>query len=177
MLFQSSALLDSMSVFENVALPLREHRDFDEAQIVDAVHRRLEAVGLSDVDELLPASLSGGMLKRVALARSIVNDPDILLCDEPFSGLDPLNVSRIEALLTRLNREFCLTIIVSSHHVASSLRMGHQLVLLRDGGAVAGTPLDLVRAGDERLDAFLGPEGVELARRGSNPADGTVEAG
>ena len=96
MLFQGGALLDSMSVFENVALPLREHTQLSEADIGAEVERRLQAVGLPDTGHLLPGKLSGGMNRRAALARAIVTDPEIVLCDEPFSGLDPVNVRRIE---------------------------------------------------------------------------------
>ncbi len=159
MLFQNGALLDSMSVFENVALPLREHSGFDEVRIREAVDERLHAVGLPDVGPLLPGQLSGGMLRRAALARAVVEDPEILLCDEPFSGLDPPNVERIEALLVRLNRERGLTVIVTSHHMASSLRMSDQIVLLRDGGAVCGHPRELAESEDDRIVEFLGADG------------------
>ena len=93
MMFQGGALLDSLTVFDNLAFPLREHTDLGEAAIADAVHERLEAVGLHNVDDLLPGQLSGGMVKRVALARAIIRSPAILLCDEPFSGLDPISVA------------------------------------------------------------------------------------
>ena len=96
MLFQGGALLDSMTVFDNVALPLREHTELSEADIAAEVSRRLEAVGLRDTEDLYPRQLSGGMNRRAALARAIVTDPEIVLCDEPFSGLDPINVRRIE---------------------------------------------------------------------------------
>ncbi len=168
MLFQNGALLDSITVFENVALPLREHTGLSEDEIAGAVHRRLSAVGLEDVDELLPRELSGGMLRRVALARAIIMDPDILLCDEPFSGLDPPNVARIEALLTRLNRDLGLTVLVSSHHMASASRMGHQLVLLIDGGAVCGTPSELAASSDPRIIAFFRADATDL---GAPPAE------
>jgi phospholipid/cholesterol/gamma-HCH transport system ATP-binding protein len=158
MLFQNGALLDSMSVFDNVALPLRERTGLEEDRIREEVHRRLEAVGLEDVDELLPGELSGGMLKRVALARAIVLDPEILLCDEPFSGLDPLNVLRIEALLMRLAQQLGLTVIVTSHHVATSRRMGSQVTLLFPDGAVSGSPAELDALGDARVAAFLGED-------------------
>jgi len=158
MLFQNGALLDSMTVFENVALPLREHTDLRESAIREAVVSRLADVGLPDVADLLPRQLSGGMLRRAALARAIIEDPEILLCDEPFSGLDPPNVERIEALLVRLNRERGLTVIVTSHHMASSLRMGDQIVLLRDGGAVCGRPQELARSSDDRISEFLGAD-------------------
>ncbi len=162
MLFQNGALLDSVSVFDNVALPLREHTQSPEPEIAAAVHRRLTAVGLEDVDDLLPRELSGGMLRRVALARAIIMDPEILLCDEPFSGLDPPNVARIEALLTRLNRELGLTLIVSSHHMASASRMGNQLVLLIDGGAVCGSPSELAASSDPRIVAFFRADATDL---------------
>lgn len=159
MLFQAGALLDSMTVFDNVALPLREHSDLSETEIRGAVEERLRDVGLPDVGALLPRQLSGGMLRRAALARAIVEDPEIVLCDEPFSGLDPPNVERIEALLRRLNRERGLTIIVTSHHMASSLRMSDQIVLLRDGRAISGRPRDLASSDDDRIAEFLGADG------------------
>jgi phospholipid/cholesterol/gamma-HCH transport system ATP-binding protein len=159
MLFQNGALLDSMTIFENVALPLREHAKLKEDALREAVHGRLSAVGLEGVDDLLPGELSGGMLRRAALARAIIEDPEILLCDEPFSGLDPPNVERIEALLTRLNRELGLTVIVTSHHMASSLRMGDELILLRDGAAISGAPRELAASGDHEVREFLGADG------------------
>ena len=167
MLFQNGALLDSMSIFENVALPLREHARLSEAETADRVHDRLGAVGLSDVDELLPGELSGGMLRRAALARAIVMEPEILLCDEPFSGLDPPNVSRIEALLTHLNRDHGLTLIVTSHHMATSLRMAHRIMLLRGGNCIEGSPRQLATSRDSAIREFLGKDGAEyLAHHG-----------
>ena len=165
MLFQDGALLDSMTVVENVGLPLREHRDLTEPEILHAVHERLAAVGLEGVDDLLPGELSGGMLRRVALARAIIMDPEIVLCDEPFSGLDPPNVDRIEALFGELCRARGLTLIVTSHHMASSLRMSDKIVLLRDGGAVSGTPASLATSGDAEIREFLGADGATLARQ------------
>ena len=104
------------------------------------------------------------MLRRAALARAIVREPQVLLCDEPFSGLDPPNVERIEALLVRLNRELGLTLVLTSHHMASSLRMGDQLVLLRDGSATSAAPSELAVAGHEGLREFLGADGRVYAR-------------
>lgn len=176
MLFQNGALLDSMSIFDNVALPLREHSDLSETQIAAEVRDRLDAVGLDDVEDLLPGELSGGMLRRAALARAIIEDPEILLCDEPFSGLDPLNVERIEALLTQLNRERGLTVILTSHHMASSLRMGDRLVLLREYGAIDGTPTELAMSKDSEIHDFLGADGVAFLKAfssGSAPASDT----
>ncbi len=160
MLFQGGALLDSMSVFENVALPLREHTQLSEADIGAEVERRLQAVGLPDTGHLLPGKLSGGMNRRAALARAIVTDPEIVLCDEPFSGLDPVNVRRIESLLCELNQRLGLTLLVTSHHLPSSLRMADQIVFLVDGGAIAGTPRELLESPNARVREFFEAEGV-----------------
>jgi phospholipid/cholesterol/gamma-HCH transport system ATP-binding protein len=166
MLFQNGALLDSMTVLDNVGLPLREHTKSSDSEIRERVAAVLAAVGLQDVESLLPRQLSGGMLRRVAFARAIVREPEILLCDEPFSGLDPLNVSRIEALLVQLNRDLGLTVVVTSHHMASSLRMADQMILLRDGGCAAGTPEEFAGSDDSRITEFLGEDGrAYLARR------------
>lgn len=159
MLFQNGALLDSMTVLENVGLPLREHTKQSTEEINRRVTEVLHAVGLEGVEGLLPRELSGGMLRRVAFGRAIVMEPDILLCDEPFSGLDPLNVTRIENLLVDLNRKLGLTIVITSHHMASSLRMADQMILLRDGGCVAGTPEELASSSDTGVTEFLGEDG------------------
>jgi phospholipid/cholesterol/gamma-HCH transport system ATP-binding protein len=155
MLFQGGALLDSMTIFENVALPLREHTQLSEPEIAAEVSRRLEAVGLPETEQLYPRQLSGGMVRRAALARAIVTDPEIVLCDEPFSGLDPINVRRIEGLLVDLNRRLGLTMIITSHHLASSLRMADRIVFLVEGQAVSGTPQDLLASRDERVLEFM----------------------
>ncbi|MGH0030494.1 MAG: ABC transporter ATP-binding protein [Myxococcota bacterium] len=169
MLFQGGALLDSMTVFDNVALPLREHTRLSERDIAAEVGRRLTAVGLPDTERLMPRELSGGMRRRAALARAIVTDPEIVLCDEPFSGLDPLNVRRIEALLVELNQRLGLTLLVTSHHLPSSLRMADQLVFLVDGGAVAGPPKALLAGEDARVREFLEAEVVA-----ENPLQGAA---
>jgi phospholipid/cholesterol/gamma-HCH transport system ATP-binding protein len=158
MLFQGGALLDSMTVFDNVALPLREHSRLSESNIGAEVKSRLKAVGLENVEHLYPRELSGGMNRRAALARAIVTDPEIVLVDEPFSGLDPINVRRIEALLTNLNQSSGITLIVTSHHVASSLRMADRLVFMADGHATSGRPADLLASNDRRLLEFLEAE-------------------
>jgi phospholipid/cholesterol/gamma-HCH transport system ATP-binding protein len=164
MLFQGGALLDSLTIFDNVALPLREHTDMSEAEIREAVAKRLAAVGLPETENLFPRQLSGGMNRRAALARAVVNDPEIVLVDEPFSGLDPLNVRRIEALLVDLNRRLGLTMLVTSHHLASSLRMADRIVFLRRGGALAGTPEALLHSSDPEVVAFLSAESDASAR-------------
>jgi phospholipid/cholesterol/gamma-HCH transport system ATP-binding protein len=155
MMFQGGALLDSLTVFDNVAFPLREHTSMGEAEIADAVHESLAAVGLTDVDALLPGQLSGGMVKRAALARAIILKPVILLCDEPFSGLDPVSVRMIEQLLAGLNRTLHATMLVVSHHIASTMRLADWVTLLLPGTAVMGRPDELRRSGDPRVTAFL----------------------
>jgi phospholipid/cholesterol/gamma-HCH transport system ATP-binding protein len=155
MMFQGGALLDSMTVFDNVALPLREHTGMRPAEIADTVHAQLEAVGLKDVDELLPQALSGGMRKRVALARAMINKPEILLIDEPLSGLDPIAVRMIEALLIELGQLAKMTMILTSHHISSTLRMADHIVYLVGGGAISGSTDEIQRSPDPRLRAFL----------------------
>jgi len=164
MLFQGGALLDSLSVFDNLALPLREHTDADETAIAAAVRDRLDAVGLEDVGALLPNQLSGGMRKRVALARAIMRDPVILLCDEPFSGLDPISTRQIEALLVEINQRRGITIVVVSHHVDSTMRMAGRIMILLPDAVIAGTRDELRHHRDPRVSAFL------TADR-DNPAD------
>ena len=158
MLFQGGALLDSMTVFDNVALPLREHSGLSERDIAHEVTGRLDAVGLENVERLYPRELSGGMSRRAALARAIVTDPEIVLVDEPFSGLDPVNVRRIEALLTELNHRLGITLIVTSHHLASSLRMADRLIFMVGGHSISGAPADLLRSDDWRVVQFLEAE-------------------
>ena len=155
MLFQGGALLDTMSIFDNVALPLREHSELDEPAIADEVHRVFAAVGLADVDALLPGELSGGMVKRAGLARALIERPDLLLCDEPFSGLDPPTIRRIEQLLLEVNRRTGATMIVTSHHNESTVRIGDQLVLLADKRALSGPPRELIARGDPRVEEFF----------------------
>ena len=176
MLFQGGALLDSLSVFENVALPLREHTKLGEADVAAEVRRRLLAVGLEEAETLLPGELSGGMARRAALARAIVSDPEILLCDEPFSGLDPVNVRRIEALLVELNHRLGLTMIVTSHHLASSLRMADRLVFMTEGAAICGTPDTLLASDDPRVVEFLAAEADDPPNAPANPSASAIGA-
>jgi phospholipid/cholesterol/gamma-HCH transport system ATP-binding protein len=158
MMFQGGALLDSMTVFDNLAFPLREHAAMSEEEIASEVHGRLEAVGLSNVDHLLPGELSGGMVKRVALARAIMMKPVILLCDEPFSGLDPISAQRIEALLVAINHQLGMTIVLVSHSVPSTMRIAERVLLLLPNGALEGSPAELQRSADPRVAAFLNGE-------------------
>jgi phospholipid/cholesterol/gamma-HCH transport system ATP-binding protein len=155
MMFQGGALLDSLTVSDNLAFPLREHTRLDEPEIAAEVQSRLDAVGMSNVGDLLPGQLSGGMLKRAALARAIIRKPSILLCDEPFSGLDPASTKRIERLLVRMNQNSGVTMLVVSHHIPSTMRMADRVLLLLPHGAVEGRPQDLRGHADPRVTAFL----------------------
>lgn len=158
MMFQGGALLNSLTIFDNLAFPLREHSALSEAEIAEEVHRQLEAVGLAHVDSLLPGQLSGGMIKRAALARAIMTRPEILLCDEPFSGLDPISVKRIEALLRRINQQLDITMLVSSHHIPSTMRMADQVTLLRRDGTISGSPAELQGSADPWIASFFNEE-------------------
>ncbi|HUI27878.1 MAG TPA: ATP-binding cassette domain-containing protein [Candidatus Kryptonia bacterium] len=155
MMFQGGALLDSLTIFDNLAFPLREHARLREVEIAAAVHQELAEVGLAGVENLLPGQLSGGMIKRAALARAIVMKPEILLCDEPFSGLDPISVKRIEALLHRINRQLHITMLISSHHIPSTMRMADEVVLLLPNGATTGTPVELQQHRDPHIAGFF----------------------
>jgi phospholipid/cholesterol/gamma-HCH transport system ATP-binding protein len=145
-------------VFDNVAFPLREHTHKPEAEVATTVHARLEAVGLSRVDDLLPGQLSGGMVKRVALARATIMNPVILLCDEPFSGLDPVSVRLIERLLMHINRQLSATMLLVSHHIASTMRMADHVLLILPDGTHEGSPAELRASDNRRVKAFLDEE-------------------
>jgi phospholipid/cholesterol/gamma-HCH transport system ATP-binding protein len=155
MMFQGGALLDSTSVFDNLALPLRERTSMSNTEIAHEVRRVLASVGLNEAGEKLPNELSGGMIKRVALARAMITKPVILMCDEPFSGLDPITSKRIELLLLRVNKEYGITMIVVSHDAASTLRIADHVVVLLPGGAVQGAPEELVKSADPRVSNLL----------------------
>lgn len=158
MMFQGGALLDYMSVYDNVAFPLRERTRLAKAEIAARVVEALAAVGLGDAGELLPNQLSGGMVKRAALARAIVTRPLILLCDEPLSGLDPISARRIEALLCEINHRYAMTVVLVSHDIPSTLRVAARVLLLLPDGAVEGTPAALQASKDPRVASFLTPD-------------------
>jgi phospholipid/cholesterol/gamma-HCH transport system ATP-binding protein len=157
MLFQNGALLTDLSVFENVAFPLREHTDLPERLIRQLVLTKLQAVGLRGAAELMPSELSGGMNRRVALARAIVMDPEILIYDEPFVGLDPISLGVILRLIRRLNDALGITSIVVSHDVQEIESVADQVFLLSGGKVVAqGTPADLASNPSEIVKQFVG---------------------
>jgi len=133
MLFQGGALFDSINVLDNVAYGLREHTDLPEEEIREAVRRKLSLVGLEGVEELMPAELSGGMKKRVALARSIAMDPRCILYDEPTTGLDPVTATTINELIRDLQRRLQVTSVVVTHDIASAFFVGDRIAYLFDG--------------------------------------------
>jgi len=127
MLFQSGALLTDLSVFENIAFPIREHYDFRESMIRDLVLLKLELVGLRGAHALMPSELSGGMSRRVALARAIILDPVLLMYDEPFTGLDPVTLGTIVTLIKKLNQSLGMTSVVVSHDVHDTFSIADDL--------------------------------------------------
>ena len=148
MLFQNGALLTDMNVFENVAFPVREHTDLPQSLIRRLVLTKLQAVGLRGAADLMPGELSGGMARRVALARAIVMDPEVLIYDEPFVGLDPISLGVIQRLIKHMNSALGITSIVVSHDVQELASIADDSYLLAGGRiAASGTPAQL-RASD-----------------------------
>jgi phospholipid/cholesterol/gamma-HCH transport system ATP-binding protein len=162
MLFQNGALLTDMDVFDNVAFPVREHTHLSEAQIRTLVLLKLQAVGLRGAARLMPGELSGGMARRVALARAIVMDPELLIYDEPFVGLDPISLGVILRLIKRMNEALGITSIVVSHDVQELAAIADESYLLSGGRiAASGTPAQLSASTAPAVRQFMtgGPEG------------------
>ena len=156
MLFQESALFDSMNVEDNVAFPLLEHTRKSRREILDVVADKLAAVGLKDKGHKLPSELSGGMRKRVGLARALALDPKIVLFDEPTSGLDPVMAAAINELIVRTQSEFRATCVVISHDIPAAMSTGHKLFMLFDGRIIAqGTPDQIRDWDDEVVQQFI----------------------
>ncbi len=158
MVFQGAALFDSLTIYENVAYPLRENTDLDEPEIEQVVRERLDFVDLDPdrVMGLLPSQLSGGMRKRVGIARAIATDPRVILYDEPTAGLDPLTVDTINALIRKLQRELRVTSLVVTHDVREGFQVAMRVNLLRDGHIIFdGSPEEMVAADDPYIRAFL----------------------
>lgn len=151
MLFQFGALFADLSVFENVAFPLREHTDLPEALIRDIVLMKLNAVGLRGARDLMPSEVSGGMARRIALARAIALDPELVMYDEPFSGLDPISLGTAARLIRHLNDSMGLTSIFVSHELEQTLSIADHVIILANGKvATEGTP-DEVRQSTDPL--------------------------
>jgi len=156
MLFQFGALFADLSVFENVAFPLREHTDLTEELVRHLVLMKLNAVGLRGARDLMPSEISGGMARRVALARAIVLDPELVMYDEPFAGLDPISLGTAAQLIRRLNDAMGLTSIVVSHDLEETFQIADQVVILANGGIAAqGTPDEVKRSTDPLVQQFV----------------------
>ena len=156
MVFQYSALFDSMSVGENVSFGLREHTDKSEAEIRRIVGEKLELVGLPGVEKLMPQELSGGMKKRVGLARAIATDPEIIFYDEPSSGLDPIMTAKIDELIIDMQRKLDVTSVVVTHDMASASRIADRIAMIYDGALIAVDTVERFQdIKDERVQAFF----------------------
>lgn len=156
MLFQNAALFDSLSVKENVAFPLREHTHMTEAAIRDRVAECLALVGMTGTEEKYPAELSGGMRKRVGLARAIALTPRIVLYDEPTTGLDPRNVDKINELITDLQEKLRVASVVVTHDLHSAFRISDRVALLAAGRiAATGSPMEIGKSEDPVVQEFL----------------------
>lgn len=163
MLFQSGALFTNLDVFENVAFPLREHTSLPEDMLRDLVLMKLEAVGLRGARRLMAAQLSGGMARRVAMARALVMDPELMLYDEPFTGQDPITMGILVQLIKRLNDALGLTSIIVSHDVAETMSIADYVYLLSNGTVIGeGTPEKLFLDDSPAIRQFIHglPDGV-----------------
>ena len=156
MLFQSGALFTDLSVFENVAFPLRIHTRLSEPMIRDIVLLKLQAVGLRGAASLMPSELSGGMSRRVALARAIALDPQMVMYDEPFVGQDPIAMGVLVSLIGKLNKALGITSIIVSHDVHETASVADLLYLLADGEVIStGTPTEMLNSSDPRVRQFM----------------------
>jgi len=156
MVFQYAALFDSLSVYENVAFGLRRHTRMTEREIARAVAEKLAMVGMSDTESMMPSELSGGMQKRIGLARALALDPQILLYDEPTTGLDPVTGAAIDELIIRMRDELGVTSVVVSHDIASITRVADRLAMLHQGKIIAaGTPDEMRNSENEVVRQFM----------------------
>ncbi len=156
LLFQYSALFDSMSVRENIAFPLKEHTKLNDKEIDKIIAEKLGLVGLSGIEKMNPSDLSGGMRKRVALARAIVLEPSIIVYDEPTSGLDPLMASTVDELIVETQKKLDITTIVISHDIPAAFRIADNIVIVFEGEIVAnGKPEDVKKSTNDYVQRFL----------------------
>ena len=162
MLYQFGALFTDLSVFDNVAFPLREHTDLNERLIRDIVLMKLEAVGLRGARDLMPSEISGGMARRVALARAIALDPELVMYDEPFAGLDPISLGTAARLIRQLNDSLGLTTLLVSHDLDETFHIADQVIILANGRIAAqGRPEEVRHSTDPLVRQFVtaAPEG------------------
>ncbi len=175
MLFQSGALFDSLTVGDNIALPLREHTKLDENVISIIVKMKLELVGLRGFEDLMPSQLSGGMKKRVGLARAIVMDPRIIFYDEPTAGLDPVMTGVVDKLTMDLTRKLDITSVVVTHDMGSVFRIADRIVMLHQGSILQiGTPEEIKNSTNPLVQQFItgGAEGpISFVQQGDDYLD------
>jgi len=174
MLFQGGALFDSISVGENVAYPLREHFRLSESELRERVGKKLAQVGLPGIEHMRPAELSGGMRKRVAIARAIAADPEVLLYDEPTTGLDPINTRRINELIRSIQRDLHVTSLVVTHDMASAFMVSDRMAMLSDRRIRATLPREeFRRSSDPAIHDFVHAmsEQAQDAHDRTEPAD------
>jgi phospholipid/cholesterol/gamma-HCH transport system ATP-binding protein len=161
MVFQYSALLDSMNVMDNVAFPMREHTKLPDKEIRQKVTEKLNSLGLENVETRMPSQLSGGMRKRVALARALMLEPEVIMYDEPTSGLDPVTSRMVDDLIVDTRKQFGVTSVIISHDMVGALQIADEIYLLSKGSIVAsGTPEQLRHGNNELLHQFLESSGV-----------------
>jgi phospholipid/cholesterol/gamma-HCH transport system ATP-binding protein len=177
MVFQYSALLDSMSVLENVAFPLREHTKLREKEIRDRVRDKLSILGLENIEKRFPSQLSGGMRKRVGLARALMLEPEIIMYDEPTSGLDPITCRMVDELIVETRDRFGVTSVVISHDMAGALRIADYIYMLEKGGmAASGTPRELVHGTSPLAHEFFESSGIAAEALVDQPAEAAEAA-
>lgn len=165
MLFQESALFDSLNVYENVAYALREQTSMSEREIQTRVAETLALVALPGIEEMLPADLSGGMRKRVALARAVAVRPEVVFYDEPAEGLDPINVTRVNRLVLGLKESLSVTSVVVTHNLKAAFAISDRLALIHDGQVVAtGAPPSFLDSDDPVVREFIGDRMREVLR-------------
>ena len=156
MLFQGAALFDSMTVGENVGFALREHTKTPEAKIKEKIANALSLVGLGGIEDLMPAELSGGMKKRVGLARAICNDPKMILYDEPTTGVDPIMADAVNDLIVELNHKLKVTSVVVTHDMVSAYKIANRIAMLYKGKIIAvGTPEEIKNTKDPVVKQFI----------------------
>ncbi len=172
MLFQGAALFDSMTVGQNVAFPIQEHTGRSKNEIEQIVHDKLRQVGLADVYDKMPSELSGGMRKRVGLARAIALDPKIILFDEPTTGLDPIMRDAIDNLIVETQEQTQATCVVISHDIDSALKMAHHVAMISEGKIVeSGTPDDIRNSKHPVIRQFINGNPKGKVPPGNTPGD------
>lgn len=161
--FQSAALFDSLTVAQNVAFPLRRHRPLSEEEIAHRVRDLLSLVEMAGTEDLMPSSLSGGMRKRVGIARALALDPPLILYDEPTSGLDPLTAHKVDGLVLRLREELGVSSVVVTHSLDSAFHLADRLAVMESGRLTAsGTPQEILESADPFVRRFLDTRAIEV---------------